>query len=76
MLAVLLSLAVAVAAFAWALSPLFSEGGEIPQTRGEEELSVAVERSLRELETDLALGKIHRDDLAAIEDHLRKEMGG
>lgn len=75
MLAMLLSLAFAVSVFSWLLAPLFGPSTQITEARGEGELSLAVSRSLRELETDLDLGKIHPEDLAAIQQHLEKESG-
>ena len=74
-MAMLLSLALAVSVFSWFLAPLFGPSAQIAQARGEDELSLALNRSLRELETDLGLGKIHPEDLAAIQQHLEKESG-
>jgi hypothetical protein len=76
MFGMLVSLALAVAVFAWILAPLFGPPSPIAESRGSEELSAAVDRSLRELRTDLELGKIQEEDLAAIQEHLTQESGG
>jgi hypothetical protein len=69
----LLVLALAVALFLWALYPLFGEAEPIPQERPAEALQAAVDKSIRELETDLSLQKIEREDLDLIQEHLKKE---
>lgn len=73
MLAMLISLALAVGVFSWLFAPLFEPPAQIADARGENELNLAVNRSLRELETDLDLGKIQPEDLNAIQQHLAKE---
>jgi hypothetical protein len=76
MLETLLSLALALGVFAWVLRPLFARGAAAPEAAGGADVSLAVRRSLQEFETDLDLGKIGREDLAAIRQHLEKESGG
>lgn len=76
MLATLLSLALALAFFAWILRPLFAERGAAREAAGGPDAGLALRRSLQELETDLELGKIGREDLAVIRQHLEKESGG
>lgn len=73
MIPTLLVLALAVALFFWALFPLFGEAEPIPQERPADALRAAVDKSIRELETDLSLQKIQREDLELIQRHLEKE---
>jgi hypothetical protein len=67
-----LILALAAAAFAAVLRPLFRKFEPIPQERPEEEMRSAVQKSIQELRTDLQLQKIHGDDLSEIEAYLEK----
>lgn len=67
-----LILALAAAAFAAVLRPLFRKFETIPQERPEEEMRSAVQKSIQELRTDLQLQKIHGDDLSEIEAYLEK----
>jgi hypothetical protein len=69
----LLSLVVAVAAFGWVLAPLFGEPTEISQARSTDQIQDAVDRSVRELKTDLELQKIQASDLEEIQNFLETE---
>jgi hypothetical protein len=69
----LVSLVLAVAAFAWALQPVFDAPQAIPQERADGLLNDAVTRSVHELETDLRLQKILPEDLDLIQEHLKRE---
>jgi|YelNatPaOPRAMG01_1025707.scaffolds.fasta_scaffold01159_15 hypothetical protein len=69
----LLSLVVAVAAFGWVLAPLFGEPKEISQARSTDQIQEAVNRSVRELKTDLELQKIQASDLEEIQSFLESE---
>ncbi len=69
----LLSLVVAVAAFGWVLSPLFGEPKQISQARPTDQIQDAVDRSVRELKTDLELQKIQASDLEDIQSFLESE---
>jgi len=75
MIPVLVSLALAIGAFAWLLAPLFGPTKGLVGGRERSDLGAAIDRSLKELQTDLELGKIQAEDLAAIQEHLEKEMG-
>jgi hypothetical protein len=69
----LLSLVVAVAVFGWVLAPLFGEPKEISQARSTDQIQEAVNRSVRELKTDLELQKIQASDLEEIQSFLESE---
>lgn len=73
MVITLLSLAVALLAFAWVIAPLLGEADQIPQERSRSDVSLAVLRSVQELRTDLELDKIQSDDLEHIQRHLEEE---
>lgn len=73
MAAVVLSLLLALAAFLYAVWPLFGAREPIPDERAPALLKQAVARSVRELETDLRLEKIEEEDLRVIREHLEKE---
>ncbi|MGA9751072.1 MAG: hypothetical protein WBS54_04745 [Acidobacteriota bacterium] len=73
MVGTLLSLVVAVAAFGWVLAPLFGEPKEISQARSTDQIQDAVDRSVRELTTDLELQKIQASDLKDIQNFLETE---
>jgi hypothetical protein len=73
MAATILSLALALGAFLWVLSPLFGDPAPIPQARPEDEARMALSRSLQELRTDLDLQKIQAEDLKEIQQHLEEE---
>lgn len=75
MAAALVSVALALAAFIWILWPLFEEARTREPVPAGSDAGLALRRSLRELETDLDLGKIRREDLAVIQEHLEKESG-
>lgn len=73
MVAVAFSMLLALGAFLFTLWPLFGEREPIPVERPPDQLKEAVGRSVRELETDLRLGKIQKEDLEIILRHLEKE---
>jgi hypothetical protein len=63
----LVALALAALVFFWVFSPLFAQPSEISQDRPESDIREAVSKSMQELNTDLELHKIDREDL----DHIR-----
>jgi hypothetical protein len=73
MVITLLSLALALLSFSWVISPLFGEAAQIPQERSQQDVAVAVSRSVQELKTDLELDKIQSDDLDHIQRFLEEE---
>lgn len=68
----LVVLALAAAAFSFALRPLFGKPEPIPQDRPEGDIRLALEKSLQEFRTDLQMQKIQEEDLRAIEGYLEQ----
>lgn len=71
-MAMLFLLIMACAAFYGAISPLFRAPETISQERSEGDIRDAVDKSIRELRTDLQLQKIQEEDLKTIEAYLEQ----